>query len=145
MEDYQLTLVNKSCKNTGYRSNIRNHHHHHHHVAPSTRISLTFTRHPLSSIASSRSSELLYVGSSLSSCFYSSMRRGPLEYITYEPVPSSPVVPHMSGLSNFDIFRDGCQEALQLLLCGVLPPGLVQYCSQHSCVAAVKLSVHTFS
>ena len=24
-----------------------------------------------------------------------------------------------------------------LVLCGVLPPGLVQYCSQHSCVIAV--------
>ena len=35
--------------------------------------------------------------------------------------------------------------AVQLLLCGVLPPGLVQYCSQHSCVIAVKLFLHTFS
>ena len=25
------------------------------------------------------------------------------------------------------------------MLCGVLPQGLVQYCSQHSCVVAVKL------
>ena len=29
--------------------------------------------------------------------------------------------------------------AVQLLLCGLLPPGFVQYCSQHSCVLAVKL------
>ena len=28
--------------------------------------------------------------------------------------------------------------AVQLQLCRVLPPGLVQYCSQHSCVVAVK-------
>ena len=27
----------------------------------------------------------------------------------------------------------------KLLLYGVLPPGFVQYCSQHSCVVAVKL------
>ena len=29
--------------------------------------------------------------------------------------------------------------------CGVLPPGLVQYCLQHSCVVAIKLFLHTFS
>ena len=35
---------------------IHHHHHHHHHVVPSTRISLTLSRHPsLSSIASGRS------------------------------------------------------------------------------------------
>ena len=34
-------------------------------------------------------------------------------------------------------FRDGRQVAVQLVLCWVLPPGLVQYCSQHSCVIAV--------
>ena len=44
----------------------------------------------------------------------------------------------MSGSSNFDSFRDGWLVAVQLLFCGVLSPGLVQYCSQHSCVIAVK-------
>ena len=34
------------------------------------------------------------------------MWRGPREYIAYELVPTFPVVPHMSGLSNFDSFRD---------------------------------------
>ena len=29
--------------------------------------------------------------------------------------------------------------AVQLVICGVLPPGFVQNCSQHSCVVAVKL------
>ena len=53
-------------------------------------------------------------------------------------------VPH-SGSSNLDSFRDGWWVAIQLLLCGVLPPGLVQYCSQYSCVVAVKLFLHTFS
>ena len=33
---------------------------------------------------------------------------------------------------------------VQLLFCGVLPPGLVQYSSQHSCVMAVKLFRNTF-
>ena len=33
---------------------------------------------------------------------------------------------------------------MQLLLCGVLPPGPVQYCSQHYCVVAVKLFSRRF-
>ena len=45
----------------------------------------------------------------------------------------------MSGSSNLDSFRDERWVAVQLLLCGVLPPGPVQYCSQHFCVVAVKL------
>ena len=35
------------------------------------------------------------------------------------------------------------------MLCGVLPPGLIQYCSEHSCVIAVRthnvcIKNHTF-
>ena len=51
--------------------------------------------------------ELLYVGLSGSPCLCSAMWRGPQEYITYELVPTSPAVSFMSGLSNFDSFRDG--------------------------------------
>ena len=47
------------------------------------------------------------------------------EYITFEFVPSSPAVSCMSGWSNLDGFRDGWLVAVQLLLFGVLPPGLV--------------------
>ena len=43
----------------------------------------------------------------------------------------------VSGPSILYSFRDGRQVAVWLVLCGVLPPGLVQYCSQHSCVIAV--------
>ena len=89
--------------------------------------------------------ELLYVGSSWSSCLCSSMWRGPQEYITYELVSTSPAASCMSGLSNFDSFRDGWLVAVQLLLHGVLPPGLVQCWSQHFCAVAVKLFLHTFS
>ena len=89
--------------------------------------------------------EPLYVGSSWSSCLCSSMWRGPQEYITYELVLTSPAVSRMSGSSNFDSFRYGWEVAVQLLLCGVLPPGLVQYCSQHSGVIAVKLFLYPFS
>ena len=51
--------------------------------------------------------ELLYAGSSKSSCLCLSMWRGPQEYITYEFVPSSQAVSSLSGSSNLDSFRDG--------------------------------------
>ena len=62
---------------------------------------------------------------------------GPQEYITYEFVPASPAVPCKSGSSNLNSFRDRKQVAVQLVSCGVLPPGLVQDCSQHSCVSVI--------
>ena len=51
--------------------------------------------------------ELLYAGSNWTFCLCSSIWRGPLEYITHELVPTSPVVYLVSGLSNFDSFRNG--------------------------------------
>ena len=51
--------------------------------------------------------KLFYVVSSWTSCLCSSMWRGPQEYITHELVPTSSAVSRMSGLSNFDSFRDG--------------------------------------
>ena len=51
---------------------------------------------------------------------------GPLEHVTYEFVPTSPAVSHMSGSSNFDNFRAGWLVALQLPLYWVLLPGLVR-------------------
>ena len=62
---------------------------------------------------------------------------GPSEHITYKFVPASPAVPCMSGSSNLNSFRDRGQVAVSLVPCGVLPPGLVKDCSQHSCVIAV--------
>ena len=94
-------------------------------------------------VTSRISMELQYVGSSWSSFLCSS--RGLPEYISYDLVSTSPAEPHMSGSSNLDIFRDGRQVAVQLLLCGVLPPGLVHYCSQHSCVVAVNFFLHLLS
>ena len=77
------------------------------------------------------------------------MWRDPLEYITYGLVPTSQAVSRMSGSSNLDSFRDGWWlVAVQMLLCWVLPPWLVQYCSQHFCVVVVKLfytCIHIFS
>ena len=89
--------------------------------------------------------ELLYVGSCWLSCLYSSMWRGPQGYITHEFVLISPGVSLMSGSSYFDSFHDEWLVAVQLLLFRVLPPWLVQYCSQHSCVVAVNLFLHTLS
>ena len=118
---------------------------HLHHVAPSAWISLILSCHPsLSSTASGFYTELLYVYSSWSPCLCSSMWRGPQEYISYELIPNSLAVSCTSGSSNFDSFRDGWQVAVQQLLCGVIPPGLVQYCLQHSCVVTVKLFLHAF-
>ena len=50
--------------------------------------------------------ELLYIGSSWSSCLCSSMCRSPLEYISYELVLTSLAMSRMSSSSNFDSFRD---------------------------------------
>ena len=88
--------------------------------------------------------ELLYRDSSMLSYIFPSMWRGTLENIAYEFVLTSPAVSCMSGSSNLYRFHDGWYVAIQLLFCGVLPSGLVQYSSQHSCVIAVKLFLHTF-
>ena len=66
------------------------------------------------------------------------------EYITYELVPTSPTVSRMSGLSNFDSFFLWEVGGRRVAVCGMLPPRLVQYCSQHSCEVAVKLFLHPF-
>ena len=50
--------------------------------------------------------DLLYVGSSWSYCLCSSMCGSPLEYVTYEFVPTSPAECCMSGSYNLDSFRD---------------------------------------
>ena len=80
---------------------------------------------------------LLNVCSCWSSCFCTAMCGGSQEFITYELVPASLAVSCMSGSSNLNGFRGGRKVAIQLVSCGVLPPGLVQDCSQHSCVIAV--------
>ena len=89
--------------------------HHHHHVALPARISLIPLSPPVSIVHRSWQvfkaipcvgTELLYVGSSWSSCLCSSMWRGPQEYITYGFVLTSPAVSHIFGSSNLDSFRD---------------------------------------
>ena len=86
-----------------------------------------------------------YVGSSLSSCFCLAIWWGPQENMTYDLVPASPAMSCVSDSFKFDSFRNGGSVAVQMGLCGVLPPGLVQNFSQHSYVVAVKLFLHPFS
>ncbi len=57
----------------------------------------------------------------------------------------------MSVPSNLDSFCNGKQVAVQLVSCSVLPPGLVQDRTQHSCVIAMAVQKqddqleHTYS
>ena len=48
----------------------------------------------------------------------------------------------MSGSSNLDSFRDGRQVAVKVVLCGVLPPGLVQYCYPWETLAVREKRAH---
>ena len=106
-------------------------------------ISLTLSRHPsiLYIISVGLQGYILYRHRAdvCKTCLCSSMWRDPLEYVTYEFISTSPAVSRMSASSNLDRFPNGWKLAIQQLLCGVLPPWLVQYYSQHSCVVAVKL------
>ena len=89
--------------------------------------------------------ELLHSCFSSSSYLCSSMGWDPLEYVTHELVLTSPAVSRISGSSNLDTFGDGWWVAIQMLFCRLLPPGPVQYCSQHPYVIAIKLFLHTFT
>ena len=112
---------------------------HHHHIALVAWISLTLSRHSsLSFIALGRSSGQHPVSSH--SCWMY-VRAG-------RPAFARPCVrvhksislmssSCMSGSSNLNSFRDRGQVAVQLVSCGVLLPGLVQDCTQHSCVIAI--------
>ena len=107
----------------------QNIHHHDHYVALSARISQTPLSPPLPIIH----------------CFQQVFRAtSPYQHraaewkfllvILPELIPTSPAVSRMSGSSDLDSFQDGWLVTTQLLLCRVLPPELVQYCSHHSCV-----------
>ena len=78
--------------------------------------------------------ELLNVGSRWSSCFCSSMWRGPQEYVTYELVPTSPAVSCSLVGVTWIFFVMGSKWPYNCDFVGWCPPGLVQYCSQNSCV-----------
>ena len=117
---------------------------------PLARISLTLSRHfSLLFITSGRSSGLHPI-SSYSCCMY--VQAG-------HPAFARPYVGiHRSkSLMSSSPLLQQCPACLVRLTwivfmmggrwlysCGVLPPGLIQYCSQHSCVIAVKLLLQLF-
>ena len=97
----------------------------HHHVVLVGRISLTLSRHfSLSFISSGRSSGQHPV-SSHSCWMYVRVGR---------PAFARPCVGVHKSTS---LMSSSLQVAVQLVSCGVLPPGLVQDCSLHSCVIAI--------
>ena len=128
---------------------ICNNHHHHHHVALSPRISLaTLLSRPL--LPAGLQDYILYrcravVCSSWSSCLACSCE-GVHRSMS---LMSSPLLlqqcPAFLVRLILIVFVMGGKIVVQLLLCGLLLPGLVQYCLQHSIVVAVKLFLHTFS
>ena len=120
-------------------------HHHHHHVMLVARVSLILFRHfSLSFIASGRSSGQHPVSSR--SCWMY-VRAGCLAFArpyvgAYKSTSlmSSSMLLQQCPACLVRLtwsFRDRRQVAIQLVSCGVLPPGLVQDCSQHSCAIAI--------
>ena len=120
---------------------------------PPARISLTLSRHPSLSFIASRSSSGLHPISSQSCCMY--VRAG-------RPTFARPYVgAHRStSLMSSSLLLQQCPVGLLRLtwivsvvggrwpyswrFVGVFPPGLVQYCSQHSIVIAVYLHIYIY-
>ena len=122
------------------------HHHHHHHVVPPAQISLTLSRHSsLSFIAFGRSSGLHPV-SSHSCCMYVRAGRPAFSW-PYAGVHRSTSLMSSSLLLQqcpaclvrltWIVFVMGSKWQYSWCLVGCCRQGLVQYCSQHSCVIAV--------
>ena len=119
---------------------------HHHHIALVARISLTLSRHSsLSFIALGRSSGQHPV-SSHSCWMYIRAGRPAFAWPCVGVHKSTSLMSSSLLLQQCpaclvrltsNSFRDRGQVAVQLVSCGVLPPGLVQDCSQHTCVIAV--------
>ena len=121
-------------------------HHHHHHIALVARISLTLSRHSsLSFIALGRSSGQHPVSSH--SCWMYVRAGRPAFARPCVGIHKSTSLMSSSLLLQqcpaclvrltWIVFVIGGQVAVQLVSCGVLLPGLVQDCTQHSCVIAI--------
>ena len=122
------------------------HHHHHHHIVLAARISLTLSRHSsLSFIALGRSSGQQPVSSH--SCWMYVRAGRPAFARPCVGIHKSTSLMSSSLLLQqcpaclvrltWIVFVIGVQVAVQLVSCGVLLPGLVQDCTQHSCVIAI--------
>ena len=138
-----LAPFRASCSTCFSTTYVRNNQHYL--VVPSARISLTLSCHP-----PNRSSLLAGLQGYTSHLHRAAVCRfGLVALLLLGHVKGSTRVyslwarPFFSF--NFDSFRDGGEVAVELLLCEVLPPGLDQYCLQHSCVVAEKLFLYPFS
>ena len=108
-------------------------HHHHPHVVQVARISLTLSRHfPYRSSPQAGLLDNIPYPHIAAECMFVLV-----VLLLHGHVWGSTRVSCMSDSSNVNSFSDRRQVAVQLVSCGVLPPGLVQDCSQHSCVIAV--------
>ena len=120
--------------------------HHHHHVVLVARISLTLSRHfSLSFIASGRSSGQHPI-SSHSCWMYVRTGRPAFAWPCVGVHKSTSLLssslllqqcPACLVCLTWIVFVIGGRWAVQLVSCGVLPSGLVEDCSQHSCVIAI--------
>ena len=82
-------------------------------------------------VTSCISTELLYVGSSWSSCLCLSMWRGPQDYITYEFIPTSPAVSRMSDI-NVDVLNLRSSQICHPFV------SLSEWCNEVNCKSAVS-------
>ena len=140
-------IFNEICINEEMQPTCIYNHHHNQHVVTQARISLTLSHHFSQSFIASGWSSGLHPVSTHSSCMY--VRAGrPTFARPYVGVHRSISLMGLSlllqqscvsGSYNLESFRDRRQ-----VLCGVLPPGLIQYCSQHSCVIAVYRLLNPF-
>ena len=127
--------------------------HHHHHIALVARISLTLSRHSsLSFIALGRSSGQQPV-SSHSCWMYVRAGRPAFAWPCVGIHKSTSLMSSSLLLQQcpvclvrltWIVFVIGGKVAVQLVSCGVLLPGLVQDCTQHSCVIAIQFLLQPF-
>ena len=89
--------------------------------------------------------DMLYIGFSWLSCLCSSMWR---VHWSISLMSSSLLLEQCHACLvrlTWIEFVLGVRWPYSCCFCRLLPPGLVQYCSQHSCIITVKLFLHTLS
>ena len=142
----RVVIWSYNCLQRVLISYLKSYHHHHHHVVLVARISLTLSRHfSLSFIASGRSSGQHPVSSH---SWWRYVRAG-------RPAFARPCVGVHKSTSfmslslllqqcpaclvrlTWIVFMIGVRWLYSWCLVGCCPPGLVQDCSQHSCVIAI--------
>ena len=111
--------------------------------SPSPRLPIVHCFRQILRATSRISTKLLYVGSCWMSCLCSSMVHRSTSLTSSSLLFQ--LCPACLVRLILIVFIMGGRWPYKLLLSRVLFPGLVQYCSQYSCVIAVKLFLHPFS